>query len=213
MGQAFYGAVRLKVSGPVGTRVEMRTSFNLRPDGLLKTENDRSARNKDIYILSGHGAETWSPRFRGNAYRFIQVSGFPGTPTLENFEGLVLHTDMEPVGTFSCSNPLINQIYSNTRWGTRMQNRSTPMDPDRDERQGWSGHPAKTSESEAFVYNVASFYSNWLKERPSRSTFRWLSSRSVTRLLDIQFTGHNLACHRDDHSKLVLRFLWRLASP
>ena len=37
------------------------------------------------------------------------------------------------------------------------------MDPDRDERQGWSGHPAKTSESEAFVYNVASFYSNWLK--------------------------------------------------
>ena len=163
MGQAFYGVVRLKVSGPVGTRVEMRTSFNLRPDGLLKTENDRSARNKDIYILSGRGVETWSPRFRGNAYRFVQVSGFPGTPTLDNFEGLVLHTDMEPVGTFDCSNHLINQIYSNTRWGTRIQNRSTPMDPDRDERQGWSGHPAKTSESEAFVYNVASFYSNWLK--------------------------------------------------
>jgi alpha-L-rhamnosidase len=163
MGQAFYGVVRLKVSGPAGTRVEMRTSFNLRPDGLLKTENDRSARNKDVYVLSGRGTETWSPRFRGNAYRFVQVSGFPGTPTLDNFEGLVLHTDMEPVGTFACSNHLINQIYSNARWGTRMQNRSTPMDPDRDERQGWSGHPAKTSESEAFVYNVASFYSNWLK--------------------------------------------------
>lgn len=163
MGQAFYGVARLKVSGPAGTRVEMRTSFNLRPNGLLKTENDRSARNRDVYILNGRGTEIWSPRFRGNAFRFIQVSGFPGTPTLDNFEGLVLHTDMEPVGTFNCSNRLINQIYSNARWGTRMQNRSTPMDPDRDERQGWSGHPAKTSESEAFVYNVASFYSNWLK--------------------------------------------------
>ncbi len=30
-----------------------------------------------------------------------------------------------------------------------MQNRSVPMEPDRDERMPWSGHPAKTSESEA----------------------------------------------------------------
>ncbi len=36
------------------------------------------------------------------------------------------------------------------------------MEPDRDERQGWSGHPAKTSESEAYAFNVAPFYANWL---------------------------------------------------
>ena len=161
-GQSFYGSVRLNVSGPAGTKVRLHTSFNVTPDGLLNASNDRSALNTDIYILKGQGLETWSPRFKGNATRFVQVEGFPGTPSAENFEGLVTHTDMEQVGQFHCSNSLINRIYLNARWGTRMQNRSVPMEPDRDERMPWSGHPAKTSESEGWVFNVARFYDHFL---------------------------------------------------
>ena len=33
---------------------------------------------------------------------------------------------------------------------------------DRDERMPWSGHPAKTSESEGWVFNVARFYDHYL---------------------------------------------------
>jgi alpha-L-rhamnosidase len=161
-GQSYYGSVRLKVSGPRGTEVRMRTSFNVTPEGLLNTANDRSANNLDIYVLKGEGVETWHPRFKGNATRFVQVEGFPGTPTADNFEGLVTHTDMEQVGRFTCSNALVNRIYQNARWGTRMQNRSVPMEPDRDERMPWSGHPAKTSESEGYVFNVARFYDHFL---------------------------------------------------
>jgi alpha-L-rhamnosidase len=161
-GQAYYGTVRLKVSGPAGTEVRLHTSFNRTPDGLLNAANDRSALNTDVYTLKGQGVETWSPRFNGNATRYAQVEGFPGTPSLDNFEGLVTHTDMEPVGQFTCSNPLINRIYLNGRWGTRMQNRSVPMEPDRDERMPWSGHPAKTSESEGYAFNVARFYDHFL---------------------------------------------------
>ena len=161
-GQSYYGSVRIKVSGPAGTEVRMHTSFNVTPDGLLNAGNDRSAINTDVYTLKGQGVETWSPRFKGNATRYVQVEGFPGTPTTSNFEGLVTHTDMEPVGRFQCSNPLINRIYLNGRWGTRMQNRSVPMEPDRDERMPWSGHPAKTSESEGYAFNVARFYDHFL---------------------------------------------------
>lgn len=161
-GQSFYGSVRLKVSGPAGTQVRLHTSFNVTPEGLLNAANDRSAINTDIYTLSGKGVEVWNPRFKGNATRFVQVEGFPGVPTAANFEGLVVHTDMEAVGQFTSSNPLINRIYLNARWGTRMQNRSVPMEPDRDERMPWSGHPAKTSESEGFAFNVARFYDHFL---------------------------------------------------
>ena len=162
-GQAFYGVPRLTVTGPAGARVEMRSSFNVRPDGLLKVENDRSAQNTDIYTLRGkEEPEVWHPRFKGNAIRYVQVGGFPGKPTPDNFAGLFTHTDHEPVGEFACSNDLINRIYANARRGTRMQNRSVPMEPDRDERQGWSGHPAKTSESEGYAFNVAAFYASWL---------------------------------------------------
>jgi alpha-L-rhamnosidase len=161
-GQAFYGVVKLKVSGPAGTRVQLRTAYNVTPDGLLKVGNDRSAFNLDTYTLKGEGVETWHPRFRGNATRRVQVEGFPGVPSADNFEGLVVHTDMEPVGQFTCSNDLVNKIYANARWGTRLQNRSVPMEPDRDERMPWSGHPAKTSESEGWAFNVARFYDHFL---------------------------------------------------
>jgi len=161
-GQSFYGVVRLKVSGPAGTRISVRTSFNILPDGTLNYINDRSAKNTDVYTLGGEGVEVWHPRFRGNATRWAQVEGFPGTPTKDNFTGLVTHTDHKPVGDFACSNELINRVYLNARWGTRLQNRSVPMEPDRDERMPWSGHPAKTSESEGWAFNVARFYEHFL---------------------------------------------------
>ncbi len=161
-GQAFYGVVRIKLSGPAGTRVSVRTSFNVLPDGTLNFLNDRSALNTDIYTLRGSGIEEWHPRFRGNATRWAQVEGFPGRPTKENFAGLVTHTDFERVGEFQCSNAVVNRAYENARWGTRLQNRSVPMEPDRDERMPWSGHPAKTSESEGWIFNVARFYDHFL---------------------------------------------------
>lgn len=161
-GQAFYGVVQLRVSGAAGTRVSIRTSFNVLPDGTLNFINDRSALNTDIYTLRGEGEEIWHPRFRGNATRWAQVEGFPGTPTKENFAGLVTHTDHEAVGQFTCSHPIVTRAYENARWGTRLQNRSVPMEPDRDERMPWSGHPAKTSESEGWVFHVARFYDHFL---------------------------------------------------
>lgn len=164
MGQAFYGTVQLKVNGTEGAKVVIRSAYNLKPDGTLKTEDNRGAICTDIYILKGKGDEIWQPKFKGQGYRYIEVTGFPGIPTVENFEGLVIHTDMENVGNFECSNPLLNKLFSNVRWGQRMYRRSVPLDPDRDERQGWLGDPAKDAESDAYNFNVASFYAKWLHD-------------------------------------------------
>ena len=161
-GQAFYGSVGLKVSGPAGTEVRIHTSFNVTPDGLLNVANDRapttstSTRSRARASRPGNRGSRPMPRVTP------RLKAFRARPPLDNFEGLVTHTDMEPVGQFTCSNPLINRIYQNGRWGTRMQNRSVPMEPDRDERMPWSGHPAKTSESEGYAFNVARFYDHFL---------------------------------------------------
>ena len=162
MGQNFYGVTRMNVTGPTGTEVRLLSAYSLRPDGSLKTEDNRKARCTDIYTLKGNGCETWSPRFKGQGFRRVQVTGFPGTPTLENFEGLVVHSDIPPVGEFACSSELITRIHQNIRWAQRMYKRSVPMDPDRDERAGWLGDPAKDAESDAYNFNVAPFYAKWL---------------------------------------------------
>jgi len=163
-GQNLYGAVRLKVRGPAGTRVQLRTSFTRKSDGTIKMEDNRSARSTDLYILRGGGEEVWAPRFRGQGTHYAEVTGWPGVPTADNFELLVIHTDLEKAGAFACSNDLLNRIYTNVVRSARMQERSVPLDPDRDERQPWLGHPAKTSESEGYLFNVAPFYLNFLAE-------------------------------------------------
>ena len=164
MGQNFYGTVRLNARGPKGTQIRMNSAYSLKPDGTLKTADNRSAKATDVYTLKGEGKEVWNPEFKGQGFRRVQMTGFPDTPTADNLEGLVIHTDTEPVGEFECSNDLINRIHQAMRWGMRMFLRSAPLDPDRDERQAWMGDPAKDAESEAFNFNVAPFYSKWMDD-------------------------------------------------
>lgn len=148
MGQNFYGAVRLKAKGPAGTEVRMVCAYSLLPDGMLKTADNRGAKATDVYVFKGEEEkEVWTPQFKGQGFRRVQVTGFPGTPTVDNFEGLVIHTDARPVGEFECSNDLVNRIHRAMWWGFRMYLRSEPLDPDRDERQAWLGDPAKDAES------------------------------------------------------------------
>ncbi len=162
-GQAFYGQVRIKVRGQAGTTIKMTAAYSLKADGTLKTVDNRNANCTDVYILKGLDEETWCPVLKGQGLRRIQISGWPGTPTAGQFEGLVVSTDVAHAGEFACSNPLISKIHRNIFWGARMYKRhGVPLDPDRDERQGWLGDPAKDAESDAFNFNVAGFYSKWL---------------------------------------------------
>ena len=164
MGQAYYGTVRLKVTGPAGTRVQLRSAYDLNADGTLRSQDNRSAKTTDVYILKGGGPESWAPGFRGQGYRYVEVTGFPGTPTPDNFEGLVLHTDFAAAGEFRCSNQLVNRIHDNIRWTQRAYLRSVPMEPDRDERMGWLGTQAKDFESNCCNFDVAALLGKWLED-------------------------------------------------
>jgi alpha-L-rhamnosidase len=164
MGQTFYGTVRLTAHAPRGDTVDMTSAYDLLSDGTLKTADNRTAIATESYTFAGDGTEIWNPIFKGQGYRHIQVTGFPTAPKLSNFEGLKESTDVRPVGSFSCSNALVNEIHQAMREGMLMFLRSAPLDPDRDERQAWMGDPAKDSESEAFNFDVAAFYTKWMDD-------------------------------------------------
>ena len=163
-GQNLYGIVRIKVKGPADTRVVIRTTFDRHPDGMVDMVPNRSALSTDIYTLKGEGVESWAPRFRGQGMRFAEITGWSGVPTTDDLEMLVVHSDLEKVGDFSCSNELVNKIYANMLRTVRMQERGVPMDPDRDERQAWLSVSEKTSETEGYLFHVAAFYNSFLGE-------------------------------------------------
>ncbi len=163
-GQNLYGMCRIRVSGPRDTRVVIRAAFDLDSSGKVDLSNNRSALCTDVYTLKGEGTETWAPRFRGQGFRYAEIEGWPGELTKENIGMLAVQSDLQPVGTFACSNELVNRIYANMWRTVRMQERGLPMDPDRDERQAWLSVSEMSSETEGYMYNVAAFYENFLSE-------------------------------------------------
>ena len=164
-GQNFAGWVRLCVSGPEGTKVKLRYAELLHKDGTINTNTNRKAKATDIYILKGEGKEVYEPHFTYHGFRYVEVNGFPGTPTLENLEGRVVNSAVEPVGGFICSNPLINHIHRNILWGQLSNLMSVPTDcPQRAERQGWMGDAQLTAEEAIYNFDMAGFYTKWVED-------------------------------------------------
>lgn len=163
LGQAIYGVLRITVKGLRGARVSIRGAYARRPDGRLRAEDNRTARVTDTYILAGGDTETWQPTFRGQGFRYAELTVDDGVELIDTI-GLLLGSDCRAVGEFACSDPLLERIWRNVWWGHRNYKRSVPMEPDRDERQGWLGDPAKDSESDGYNFDVAAFYRKWLDD-------------------------------------------------
>jgi alpha-L-rhamnosidase len=165
LGQNLVGWCRLSVRGPAGTTVKLRHAETLLPDGTLYLDNLRGAKVTDLYKLKGSGKETYEPRFTYHGFRYVEVTGFPGKPTLRSLEGRVVNDDVASAGDFACSNPTVNGIYALSRWGTRGNYRSMPTDcPQRDERQGWLGDRSSESKGESYFFDIAALYTKWLHD-------------------------------------------------
>jgi alpha-L-rhamnosidase len=142
MGQNFSGVEHLRLQGPVGTDVQVRTGEILNPDGTLYTENLRTAKSTDHFVLAGKGAgnevEEFEPQFTYHGFRYLEISGLPSKPLPNAVEGVVFHTDAPLTAQLKTGSPLINQLWQNILWGQRSNFVGVPTDcPQRDERLGW----------------------------------------------------------------------------
>ena len=163
MGQNMVGWVRLKVSGPRGTVVTLRHAEVLDKYGEFYTKNLRAAKCRLTYTLSGSGEEIYEPRFTFMGFRFVEVTGFPGVLTPENITGIVVHSDMQPSGTFECSDPMVNKLQDNIVWGQKGNFVDVPTDcPQRDERLGWTGDAQAFCRTASFNFDVSLFFTKWL---------------------------------------------------
>ena len=165
MGQNMVGWVRLKVAGERGRRVKLRFAEALQENGELYMENIRGAQVTDIYTCRGGETETWEPRFTYHGFRYVELTGYPGTPDLSTITGRVVHDDVTPTGSFECNLDMVNRIARNAVWGIRGNYRSFPTDcPQRDERQAWLGDRATGSRGESYIFDISRLYAKWMTD-------------------------------------------------
>jgi len=164
-GQNLVGWVQMKVTGNSGDKITLSHAEVIDKAGNFYTDNLRTARSQDVYILKGGGEETFEPQFTWQGFRYIKVEGYPGDLKAENFKAIALYSDMAPTGTFSCSNTLINQLQHNIQWGQKGNFLDIPTDcPQRDERLGWTGDAQVFSRTASYNMNVHNFFTKWLKD-------------------------------------------------
>ena len=164
-GETVYGQPRIRVTAPAGTAIRILGAYSLRADGTLKLEDNRGARCEDVYICKGDGEETWSPRFRGQGCRWLQIAGWPGTLMPAALALHVVRQGCETAGSFTCTDPLLSRIHANVGRGVRaFLRQGLPMEPDRDERQPWLGDPACDARTYAAFLGVAPLLRKWLKD-------------------------------------------------
>lgn len=174
MGVNFAGVVRVKVNGPEGTTISLRYGEDIYPDGRLNGMTSVAGQMKgcdagegaphiawqeDHYTLKGDPeGETWSPRFTFHGFRYVEVKGWPGTPTLNDMEGLRLSSTVENAGTFTCSNEMLNTLQDNTLRTFRSNMFSVQSDCPAREKFAYGGDILCTAEALMFNYDMSQFY-------------------------------------------------------
>ncbi|MCA0957672.1 glycoside hydrolase family 78 protein [Muricauda ruestringensis] len=163
LGKNFAGIAELKVEGPAGTGVRLRFGEILKRDGNIQTENLRLARATDTYILKGEGVEVWQPKFTYHGFQYVEVTGYPGKPSLDAITGIVLSSIKTDASTFKTSNEMNNTLYENIKTTQAANFFDIPTDcPQRDERLGWTGDAQTYMRSATYNADVASFMTKFL---------------------------------------------------
>lgn len=182
MGENMTGVCRLQVQGPTGTCVTLAHGELIHDDGTLNQGNieiyfkreknglpqhiDPFERiQTDTYFLSGNGMETYEPRFTYHGFRYVEVASTrPLTLTQESLIGLCMHTDVEPVGNFACSNEILNKLVEascNSYLGNLF---SIPTDCPQREKNGWTADGYVGMDYGLLFYDGITVYEKWMND-------------------------------------------------
>ncbi len=175
-GQNFAGVPRLKVKGPVGSTVVLRGGEDIHKDGTLNFLTVIAGQLKSVfnlnggegcppdpvntitYILKGDGEETYTPQFTFSTYRYLEVTGYPGTPDLNSVEGLRMNSDLQENGSFECSNEMFNKLQEAIKWTFLSNVFSIQSDCPAREKFGYGADIVTTSEAFCYNFDMSGFY-------------------------------------------------------
>lgn len=163
MGQNMVGWLGFKCRAPRGTKLFFQFGEILQ-DGNFYNENLRTAKAEFTYIADGTECEV-RQHFTFYGFRYVKISGWEGEPDPNDFRGLVIHSELEELGDIETSNPLVNQLVHNAKWGQKGNFLDVPTDcPQRDERYGWTGDAQIFSGTACFNTDTYAFYTKYCRD-------------------------------------------------
>jgi alpha-L-rhamnosidase len=190
-GQNLSGIEILRAKGPAGTEVKLRFAEELNADGTVYTDNMRTAKVTDRFILRGDGdpggpgIEDFNPHFTFHGFRYVELTGLPASPGKDDLTVAVIHTDAPVTAKLLTGSTMINQLWSNIVWGQRSNFVGLPTDcPQRDERLGWMADAQVFWRAATYNMDLAAFsrkFSADMRGTQSGSSFYGIYSPGTAR--------------------------------
>ena len=166
-GQNLVGWVRLRLRDTAtGGEVTVRHAEVLE-DGELCRRPLRTAAATDRYTLAGAAEEVLEPAFTFHGFRYAEIVVPPGAGRLDEgaVEAVVVGSDLERTGWFTCDDADLTRLHDNVVWSMRGNFVDVPTDcPQRDERLGWTGDLQVFAPTAAYLYDCAGLLASWLAD-------------------------------------------------
>jgi alpha-L-rhamnosidase len=162
LGKNIVGYPKIFVAGEPGSKIFIRTAEILNDDSTI---NYKTAGRewKLEYTVKGSDQEIWNPKFSNSGFRYIEVVK-AGNLVIEKIEGIQVHSDVTPVGSFDCSIPLINKIQSAYLLSQTGNLMGIPTDCPHRERLGWLGDALQIGISASYNFDMQYFWKKWFRD-------------------------------------------------
>ncbi len=161
-GQNFAGIVRFTNRLPYGQTLRLQFGEVLQDDCFFRG-NLGGAKAEYVYTSDGF-VKTVEPWFTFYGFRYVLVEGLKDIDS-DDFEGVVLSSDLNETMTADTSSALLNRLMRNTLWSQRSNFLDVPTDcPQRDERLGWTGDAQVFCATACYQMDSKAFFRKYLRD-------------------------------------------------
>ena len=133
-------------------------------DHLDSAGNFVDKEQKDIYIASGNGSESFINKFNYHGFRYVRISNLTEKLPEESISAYLIHTEYKMASRFECSDDDLNRIYNMIHYTLRCLSLGGYLvDCPQIERLGYGGDGNASTATAQTMFDLAPLYSNWLQ--------------------------------------------------
>ncbi len=165
-GQNMSGYCSARLCGKEGDTVRFIYSDRVRDGACDNASNSMYIFNPGVRYQTDEvtlGAEPfwYHPRFVYHGFRYVQVIG---AVQISSMTAHFVHTDLERIGAWTCSDPLLERLYAMSINAILSNYCGFPTDCPHREKNGWTGDAQLTLETCLLNFDMQSAYQKWLND-------------------------------------------------
>ncbi|MGN6160804.1 MAG: family 78 glycoside hydrolase catalytic domain [Marmoricola sp.] len=171
-GQNLNGWVRLTRLGLAGAATHLTHGEALDHDGDLTLRNlditvapglpKLPVGQRDTVISRGNPSDVFEPRHTSHGFRYVAVDGLAHDLAHDDITAHLVRTDLRRIGTFTSSDPRLNELHRIAVASWRANTLDIPTDCPQRERWGYTGDFQIFARSAAYLDDITGFARKWL---------------------------------------------------